>query len=67
MSSVRMKFKIDSHLKRYERALIHVAEASDEIQAELAEECLELVQAQRLYSAARKTFNRKSTIFEVSV
>uniref|UniRef100_A0A182N6H1 Elongator complex protein 1 n=1 Tax=Anopheles dirus TaxID=7168 RepID=A0A182N6H1_9DIPT len=52
------KFRIDCHLKRYERALVHIAKyESDE---ERFQEALELVSTHQLYTAALRCYRSGS-------
>lgn len=54
------KYKIDVHLKRYDSALTHIAEAISSDESYL-EECLHLVTTQRLYAKGVKVFPKGST------
>lgn len=48
------KYRIDSHLKRYEKALQHIVKCG----VEKLEECLELIEKQNLYTNALRLFKR---------
>ncbi|OQR73312.1 elongator complex protein 1-like [Tropilaelaps mercedesae] len=50
------KFKIDTHLKRHDRALVHVAKCPDHFA-----ECLDLVIKQRLFTKAHSLFPAESS------
>lgn len=51
-----MKFNIDKHLKRYNKALEHIVKLNDKF-----EECFEFIKKHELYMKALNLFNSRST------
>jgi len=64
-SASYMKFKIDVRLKRYERALAHLAEADEAVLQEHADEAFQLIQGLRLFSPARRAFSKATSFHQV--
>lgn len=57
------KFRIDNHLKRYEKALSHIVECG----VEKLDECLELIQKHNLYTLAVRAFKPSDVCYNDAV
>ena len=61
MPEYYMKYSIDKQLKKFESALVNISKCED-----MFDECLELVQENRLYKQALQLFSPDSQQFKVN-